>query len=482
MKDKFRYIPQKDRKKILLLSDDLRTFSGVGSMAREIVINTVHHFNWVNLGSATKHPDEKKAFDLSADTNKEAGITDSYVKVYAWSGYGNPEILRHLINVEKPDAIMIFTDPRYWVWLFEMEREIRSKIPLYYLNIWDDSPPPLYNQDYYRSVDVLLSISKQTKNINESVLGERAKEKIIEYVPHGISGKYFYPIKKETEEFEKLEAFRTGLFGKDEEIEFIVFFNSRNIHRKHIPDTILAYRQFCDMIGKEEAKKCALILHTDPVDPNGTDLPTVKEAFCDPEYVKVFFSSKKLELAQMNLLYNLADVTILLSSNEGWGLALTESMMAGTMIIANTTGGMQDQMRFEKDGKWVDFTPDFPSNHNGTVKKHGEWAVPVYPTNLSIAGSTTTPYIYDDRCSFTDAAKAIHRVYKMGKSTRDKHGKKGSEWVRGEEAMMTAENMGVNVIKTLDRGFEQFKPRPSFDFIKIEDRPKRYIKHKIYGY
>ena len=23
----------------------------------------------------------------------------------------------------------------------------------------------------------------------------------------------------------------------------------------------------------------------------------------------------------------------------------------------------------------------FPSNHNGTYKKHGEWALPVYPSN-----------------------------------------------------------------------------------------------------
>ena len=37
MKDKFRYIPKKDRKKILLLSDDIRMHSGVATMSREIV-------------------------------------------------------------------------------------------------------------------------------------------------------------------------------------------------------------------------------------------------------------------------------------------------------------------------------------------------------------------------------------------------------------------------------------------------------------
>ncbi len=34
-------------------------------------------------------------------------------------------------------------------------------------------------------------------------------------------------------------------------------------------------------------------------------------------------------------------------------------------------------MRFEdEDGSWIDFTADFPSNHNGTIKKHGAWAFP----------------------------------------------------------------------------------------------------------
>ena len=51
------YIPKDQRKKILILSDDIRTHSGVGNMAKEVVLNSAHHFNWVNLGGAVKHPD-----------------------------------------------------------------------------------------------------------------------------------------------------------------------------------------------------------------------------------------------------------------------------------------------------------------------------------------------------------------------------------------------------------------------------------------
>ena len=64
------YIPRDQRKKILMLSDDIRTHSGVGNMAREIIVNSAHHFNWANLGGAVKHPDKGKAFDLSSEINK----------------------------------------------------------------------------------------------------------------------------------------------------------------------------------------------------------------------------------------------------------------------------------------------------------------------------------------------------------------------------------------------------------------------------
>ena len=479
MKEKFRYVKKEDRKKILLLSDDLRLHSGVATMAREIVVQTAHHFNWVNLGGAIKHPDEGKSFDLSKDVNKEAGIEDADVKLIATSGYGTAEMVRYIIKNEKPDAILHFTDPRYWTWLYDIEREIRQQMPLLYLNIWDDYPAPLYNKSYYNSCDLLMGISKQTVNINRLVLGDDAKGKLIEYVPHGINTDYFRPITETSPDYDQYQAMKNSLFeGKD--IEFTVFWNSRNIRRKSPGDVILAYRQFCDQIGKEKAKKCALVMHTTPVDQNGTDLRAVREAVCDPEYVNVFFSSNRLSSQQMNWLYNLADVTMLISSNEGWGLSLTESMMAGTMIIGNVTGGMQDQMRFvDSDGEW--YTPSFevPSNHMGTYKEHGEWAVPVFPSNISLVGSVPTPYIHDDRCDFRDVANAIEEVYSTSKEERDRKGLSGREWATSDEAMMTAANMGKNVIINANKALEQFVPRKRFDIFRVEDQPSKYVKHPM---
>ncbi|HMS90597.1 MAG TPA: hypothetical protein PKC87_00030 [Candidatus Absconditabacterales bacterium] len=456
--------------------------SGIATMAREIVIGTAHHFNWLNVGAAINHPDNGKGFDLSNDINVLTGLEDSWVRVIGSNGYGDANLIRGLMKQEKPDAIFIFTDPRYWVWLFELEREIRNQIPIYYLNIWDDLPTPLYNKPYYESCDLLMAISKQTKNINEIVLGEEAKNKIIKYVPHGINENHFFPIREGHENFELLKEFKSKMFG-GKDIEFVVLFNSRNIRRKSPGDVILSYKLFCDKIGKEASKKCALVMHTQAVDDNGTDLYAVREALCDESYINVFFSQDKLETPQMNLLCNIADVGLLITSNEGWGLSLTETMMSGRMIIANVTGGMQDQMRFEgNDGKWIDFTPDFPSNHRGTFKKCGKWAIPVFPSNLSLVGSPSTPYIFDDRCSPEDVADAINEVYHMDKEERERRGLLAREWVTSNESGMSARQMCENIIESMDEAFEKFVPRPRFELHKITDRPKKRLTHKLqYG-
>ena len=188
------YIPQGERKKILLLCDDIRFTSGIATVARETIIGTAHHFNWVNLGAAIQHPDSGKKLDISQDTNTHIGIKDASVFIYPSDGYGNPQLIRQLIEIEEPDALMIFTDPRYWTWLFQIENEIRRKIPIIYLNIWDDYPAPLYNEAYYESCDGLMAISKQTLNINKIVLGDKVKNKVLDYVPHGINNKLFFPV------------------------------------------------------------------------------------------------------------------------------------------------------------------------------------------------------------------------------------------------------------------------------------------------
>jgi hypothetical protein len=159
------------KKKILLLSDDLRMHSGVATMSRELVLGTLHHYDWVQIAGAIKHPDQGKIVDMKDACDKLSGRSDNYLKLYPVDGYGDEEVLYQIMALEKPDAIMHFTDPRFWGWLYNIEHQIRSKIPLTYLTIWDDLPYPMWNKPFYQSCDSLFSISKQTHNINKWVLG-----------------------------------------------------------------------------------------------------------------------------------------------------------------------------------------------------------------------------------------------------------------------------------------------------------------------
>ena len=334
-------LPKSERKKIILLSDDLRQLSGIASMSRELVLGTCHQVNWLQLGSAIKHPEAGKIFDLSQSIIDETGVEEVDVKIIPFDGYGNQEILRELIIREQPDAIMHFTDPRFWGWLYAMEAEVRQICPIIYYNIWDCAGKigdkhldPEWNTPFYRSCDMLLAISKQTYGINKRLLPDY-EDWQVQYVPHGINKKQFYPIKKGHDEFDKLQEFKKQLLGNlYDTTDFIIAENNRNIRRKNYSDTILAYKDFCDSLSKEKADKCLLILHTQPIDNNGTDLIEVVKATC-PEY-NVMFSNNPGSVKDLCYLYNVADVTINLASNEGFGLGTAESLMcARPMWICN---------------------------------------------------------------------------------------------------------------------------------------------------
>ena len=156
------------KKKILLMCDDMRVNSGVGTMAKYIVSGTIHKYDWVQIGGAINHPDQGKVFDLSEDFKKQ-GVKDAYCKIWPVSGYGDQTLVRYIMKSEKPDAIVHFTDPRFWQFLYDMEHEIRQQIPIMYYNIWDDLPYPHWNENAYESCDLLMAISKQTYNINNNV-------------------------------------------------------------------------------------------------------------------------------------------------------------------------------------------------------------------------------------------------------------------------------------------------------------------------
>lgn len=458
------------KKKILLLSDDLRMASGIATVSKELVLGTVHKYDWFQVGAAINHPEAGKILDVSEDVQKNYGVADANVKILPWNGYGNPDLIRQLINTEQPDAILHFTDPRYWTWLYDIEHEIRQNVPLLFYAIWDDLPDPMYNRNYYESCDWIGCISRQTYGII-SRIGQRndkptwisKKDWQVSYVPHGINTDTYKPSDVPAEYRKEI------LGGKD--YDFVLYWSNRNIRRKQPSDVIYAFKLFCDKIGKEKADKCVLVMHTQPVDDNGTDLPAVIEAIAPN--CNIIFSEKRRPQTELNWNYNIADCTINIANNEGFGLATAESVMAGTPIIVNVTGGLQDQCGFKVDGKLLtaeDYVK-IGSLHEWRKwegkAEPGPWAYPVWSRALALAGSVPTPYIWDDRVDLHDVAEAIEKVYNTPKEERKKNALIGREHFI-KEAGLSHTNMCQTLIDGIESTFENWKPRERFQVFKIK--------------
>jgi glycosyltransferase involved in cell wall biosynthesis len=460
----------KKKPKILLLSDDLRMASGIATMSREFVMGTLDRFDWVQVGAAIKHPEQGKMLDLNEDVRKRTGIQDAYLKILPWDGYGNPDLIRQLINTEQPDAILHFTDPRYWIWLYDMEHEIRQNIPILFYAIWDDLPDPQYNRDYYESCDWIGCISRQTYGIvtrlSQLSNGRTWKQKEdwqVGYVPHGINTQIYKPT-------DVPEDYKHELL-KGKNYDFVLYWANRNIRRKQASDVIWAFNNFCERIGKEKAEKVALVMHTQPVDNNGTDLPAVVKALAPN--ANVIFSDKRRDVGELNYNYNIADCTINIANNEGFGLTTAESVMAGTPIIINVTGGLQDQAGFKKDGEYLtaeDYI-ELGSLHDWRKWEdkvtHGEWVRPVWPRSRSLAGSVPTPYIWDDRPDLEEVTDSIEEMYNLPRAERKLRGQKGREAFINEMGL-SVENMNNTMAEGIFTALKNFKPRQRFELFKIK--------------
>ena len=480
--------PIKKKKKILLLSDDFRLHSGIGTISREIIFNTIKEYDWVQLGAALKHPEHGKGVDLSAQIAKETGIDDASIKVIPWTGYGDRNILFALINQEKPDAILHFTDPRYWTWLYQLEHEVKTTfgIPIIYYSIWDDLPYPMWNAPFYGSCDLIMGISKQSDNIHREVLTQNdfkiinyddkkqrhqfksSNTVVTGYVPHGLNHEIFKPLDKSDDSYKKMYK----QIKQDNNVDFVLLWNNRNIRRKQPGDVVLAFKQFVDQLPLEQQKNVALLLHTQAIDNNGTDLRSIYKVIAPN--CKIIFSEQKLTTFDLNAMYNVCDVVINIASNEGWGLSSTEALLSGTPIINNVTGGLQDQCGFKDDnGNWLQFDADYSTNHSGKFKNHGNWVIPIFPSNRSLQGSPATPYIFDDRVKFEDVADAMMQWWKTPQKTREECGMSGRSFCLNTG--LTSKQMGEKMIEMINHLFEMPK-QPKLRYTLNKVTTKKYKK------
>ena len=153
--------------------------------------------------------------------------------------------------------------------------------------------------------------------------------------------------------------------------------------------------------------KAQLIMHTDPKDPHGQDLLHIVEHLGLDTQQQVLFSTQKVGQGDLAAMYNMVDCTINISDAEGFGLATLESLSCGTPIIANMTGGLQEQV----------------------VEGSKRFGLSLYPASKSIIGSQAIPWIYEDRLNKDDVIDALEEMYNMPEDQRKQMGKLGREHV-----------------------------------------------------
>ncbi|OUV98770.1 MAG: hypothetical protein CBD16_09485 [Betaproteobacteria bacterium TMED156] len=371
------------KNKILVIADSPLAPSGVGTQTKYMIESMLEtgEFQFYCLAGAIKHLDYR--------IQKVEPWNDDF-KIKPVDGYGDPNLIRSILRDYKPDVIWFMTDPRFFVWLWSIENEIRPNVPMVYYHVWDNYPYPKFNKKFYDSNDVICTISKVTDDIVKNVSPEVKSIRI----PHTVDTSVF---KKINSTDEKLRIRKAISESKPEKTIF--FWNNRNARRKQSGSLIFWFKEFLDIVGHDNA---CLVMHTEPRDPNGQDLVAIIEelGLINGE---VCLSTQKLPPEELANIYASVDCTINISDAEGFGLGTLESLACETPIIVNMTGGLQEQVTNGKD--W--------------------FGIGIEPSSKAIIGSQDVPWIYEDRICKADFIDSLLKFYNMPQKEKEKLGKNG---------------------------------------------------------
>jgi len=414
------------KKKILFISDHPLSTSGVGTQSRYLIEGLLRtgKYQFKCLGAAIKHGDYRMV-SVPANPDDPKKWDDGDWLIRPIDGFGDKNLMRLLLAQEKPDAVFLFTDPRFFMQHFEIEDEIHQVCPIVWWHVWDNDPWPAYNKPIYDSIDLINCHSNKTYEMTVEHYPE-----ITNFIPHAVPPEIFHPLKEQ----EIIKA-KENVLGADKKNHFVAFWINRNARRKLPADLIEAWSMFLDQLEKEYGHRDAtLLMHTDPLDQEGPNLFKIVEHFNLTK--NVVFSTERIGFPQINIMHNIADTCINFAYNEGFGLGTLESMMTGTPIIALKTGGLTRQVEDYRDG-----------SHNG---------IALESEIRRLVGSQSVPYIYEDHVSNKTVADAIMKMYEFGPEKRKELGQKALAYAKFE---FNIDNTIKNWDKTLFETIENWKTR-----------------------
>ena len=379
------------RKKILIISDHAMSTSGVATQSLHLIDGLIktERYEIIQIGAAMFHNDYNTR------------VINENFKIIPCNGFGSKPLIRKTLEIEKPDALIIFSDTRYFEHVFEMSEEIRKKCPIVYWHVWDNRPTPQFNLEIYNSVDHVACISRLTYQMCKELIPEKCS-----YLPHTLPDNIFYQMEKES-----IEKCKEKTLGKERKDNFVCLWLNRNIKRKRPADVLKAWQIFLfNLEEKLGHKNATLIMHTDPYDKLGHNLLKISENLKITE--NVCFSSEISSYEQINALHNISDVCLNIAHSEGFGLSTLESMQAGTPIIANLTGGLINQVIDSND-----------STKNG---------IAIRPKIKSLNGNQNIPYIYEDFVCVEQVAKSLMDFYVLPEKVKTELSSKCLNYVKKE--------------------------------------------------
>ncbi|NBO23214.1 hypothetical protein EBU94_07755, partial [bacterium] len=287
------------KKKILMLSDHALSTSGVGTQSRHLIEGLIKTGNWTfrQFGAAVKHTDYRTI-----------AVNEDFI-IKPIDGFGTKELIRTTLVAEKPDVLLIFTDPRFFTWLFEMEDEIHQICPIAWWHVWDNLPFPAFNAPFYEATDLLNCHSFMTYEMLKPRYGGK-----VNFVPHSVPDDLFFPFDDDVK-----KKYKAEILGNARKDFFTGIWINRNARRKRPNDVLLSWSYFLNDLEKEAGHRNAtLIMHTDPVDVEGPNLYETAKMLNIVD--SVYFSKDRIEFEKINVLYNISDFCLNISYAEGFGL------------------------------------------------------------------------------------------------------------------------------------------------------------------
>jgi glycosyltransferase involved in cell wall biosynthesis len=400
------------KKKILMISDHCLSSSGVGTQSRYLIsgLLSTGKYQFFCLGGALQHAN----YDLQKVSD------DWFIKPI--DGFGNEQMIMQLLSEIKPDALLLFTDPRFFGHIWKMSDVIHQFCPIIYNTIWDNYPVPTFNKAVYESCDTLNCINDVSYNSVNEILPHYKELGLVNYIPHGVPAEIFYPMSKK----DQLE-WKIKLLGTNRADHLVGLFVSRNARRKVPSDVIFSWKLFLDELEKKYGhRKATLLMHTDPFDQEGPNLLACVDKFGVTD--NVVFSKDRTNFQEVNVIYNVADFVINISSAEGFGLSLLEAKMAGKIGVALKTGGLTKQI-FDEETQT-------------------EFGVAIEPEVRTLVGTQGIPWIYETYASHETYKNAFMKIFEMTPQEREELGMKALEHAKTKYSL-------EGLIKAWDQSFDK---------------------------